>query len=351
MRTCREAPVSYLWVWDCLPSGRTGCGRCSSRSLRAPPRYVQANFSLNYKPPSAEFERQRKMEAAGVLPAKSWDGIPKWTLGPGDVDPDVAWPKLQVKRTVGTVTAQAHDSKQADGTLRIVCISDTHTTIADDFKLPHGDVLVHAGDFSNVGQPAECRKFAEWIKKQPFEHKVVIAGNHDLSFDPESYAQTRIDISRGALPEECQSAPLKEQLSGACHYLEDSEVIIEGVKFYGSPWSPRFFDWAFNADRGEPIAEIWRKIPTDTDVLVTHGPPIGHGDLCSGGNRAGCVDLLREIETRVRPVVHIFGHVHEGYGLWANPTCPTTFVNASTCTLQYRPNNPPIVFDIPKPAA
>ena len=78
---------------------------------------------------------------------------------------------------------------------------------------------------------------------------------------------------------------------------------------------------------------------------MSHGPPLGHGDLCSNDLRAGCVDLLRELQERVRPVMHIFGHIHEGYGVTTNGH--TTFVNASTCTLQYRPSNPPLVFDLP----
>jgi hypothetical protein len=80
----------------------------------------------------------------------------------------------------------------------------------------------------------------------------------------------------------------------------DSSVVIEGIRFYGSPWTPYFYGWGFNAYRGGEIAAIWRRIPTDTDVLITHGPPIGIGDACFDGQRAGCVDLLREIETRVR---------------------------------------------------
>jgi Icc-related predicted phosphoesterase len=104
-------------------------------------------------------------------------------------------------------------------------------------------------------------------------------------------------------------------------------------------------------------------IPGDVDVLVTHGPPIGHGDRCMGGNRAGtvvdikdlyetharrglgCVDLLREIQTRVKPKYHVFGHIHEGYGLTTDGT--TVFANASICNYHYRGVNAPVVFDLP----
>lgn len=84
--------------------------------------------------------------------------------------------------------------------------------------------------------------------------------------------------------------------------VPDSGITIDGVRFYGSPWTPEFYGWGFNAERGDEIAAIWRRIPTETDVLITHGPPVGIGDACFDGQRAGCVDLLREIETRVCPL-------------------------------------------------
>ena len=75
---------------------------------------------------------------------------------------------------------------------------------------------------------------------------------------------------------------------------------------------PEFCSWGFNLPRGDPCLEKWQKIPSNVDILMTHGPPIGHGDLCTGGNRAGCVDLLREVQYRIRPKYHVFGHIHEG---------------------------------------
>ena len=84
------------------------------------------------------------------------------------------------------------------------------------------------------------------------------------------------------------------------------------MKFYGSPQQPAFFDWAFNVERGPAkIGKFGERIPADTDVLVTHGPPLGRGDLCSSGLRAGCVDLLQHVQQRVKPKLHVFGHIHE----------------------------------------
>lgn len=93
--------------------------------------------------------------------------------------------------------------------------------------------------------------------------------------------------------------------------------------------------------------QVWEKIPADTDILITHGPPLGYGDLCEGGHRAGCYDLLNIIQKKIRPKYHIFGHIHEDYGMTTDGV--TTFVNASTCDFRYRPIQPAIVFDYPIP--
>ncbi|KAI0224897.1 Metallophosphoesterase domain-containing protein 1 [Lamellibrachia satsuma] len=130
-------------------------------------------------------------------------------------------------------------------------------------------------------------------------------------------------------------------------YLKDSEVTVFGIRVYGSPWQPEFYNWAFNLPRGQPCLDKWNRIPEGIDVLVTHGPPVGYGDLCSSGLRAGCVELLSTIQHRVRPKFHVFGHIHEGYGVTSDGC--TTYINASTCTLQYKTSNPPIVFDLPLP--
>jgi Icc-related predicted phosphoesterase len=94
---------------------------------------------------------------------------------------------------------------------------------------------------------------------------------------------------------------------------------------------------------------VWRKCPANVDIMLTHGPVLGHGDLCFPlKNRAGCVDLLRECAERIKPKYHISGHIHEGYGISTDGT--TKFVNASICTQRYKASNAPIVIDVPKPA-
>ncbi len=119
--------------------------------------------------------------------------------------------------------------------------------------------------------------------------------------------------------------------------------MIEGIHIYGSPWQPWFHDWAFNLRRGPEIRAKWRLIPPKTDVLITHGPPYGHGDRTILGEIIGCRDLLEVVE-RIRPRFHIFGHIHEGAGLTANEH--TDFINASSCNHRFEPVNEPIVFEI-----
>jgi len=129
-------------------------------------------------------------------------------------------------------------------------------------------------------------------------------------------------------------------------YLEDEACEVHGYKFFGAPWQPEFCNWAFNLPRGHECAAAWDRIPTETEVLITHGPCLGHGDLlCPSGLRSGCVDLLQTVTQRVKPLFHIAGHIHEGYGATTNGT--TTFIQASTCTYDYKPTNPPILFDLP----
>lgn len=110
-----------------------------------------------------------------------------------------------------------------------------------------------------------------------------------------------------------------------------------------SSWQPEFCKWAFNLKRGEECLKKWNLIPNDIDILITHTPPLGFGDLCCSGVRAGCVELLTSVQKRIKPKYHIFGHVHEAYGIYSD--LKIVYINASTCDINYLPNNPPIVFD------
>jgi predicted phosphohydrolase len=206
--------------------------------------------------------------------------------------------------------------------MRIVCLSDTHN-LHQRIRVPEGDLLLHAGDATMRGTAPEIAAFFAWLSTLPHAHKVVIAGNHDFLFEREP-------------------AVARALVHGAV-YLEDSAIEIEGLRIWGSPWQPWFYDWAFNLRRGAPLREKWDLVPEGTDVLVTHGPPHGVLDRVDGGEQVGCADLLDAL-CRINPRLHLFGHIHEGYGRETREG--TAFVNASICDRGYRPVNPPVVVDL-----
>lgn len=206
--------------------------------------------------------------------------------------------------------------------MRVVALSDTHGRHGA-VAVPDGDLLIHAGDFTDHGSLEEIAAFDAFLAGLPHRHKVVIAGNHDFAFERDPAAARAV-------------------LAHAT-YLEDGETTVDGLRLWGSPWQPWFYDWAFNLRRGADIRRKWALIPEGIDILVTHGPPHGHGDRTAQGLAVGCEDLLTRVR-EVRPRVHLFGHIHEGFGTTSDGT--TTFVNASTCDLRYRPVNPPLVLDL-----
>uniref|UniRef100_A0A7S0LGU6 Calcineurin-like phosphoesterase domain-containing protein n=1 Tax=Coccolithus braarudii TaxID=221442 RepID=A0A7S0LGU6_9EUKA len=238
------------------------------------------------------------------------------------------------------------DREQQPGTARFVAISDTHNQ-ESTMSVPMGDVLIHAGDFTQTGSIEQIASFSEWFGSLPHPRKVLIAGNHDLSLHRASFEATsrRFGLATPNPDGVCTEATRILQSIPGCEYLCDSGTSAFGVTIWGSPWSPEFCHWAFNLPRGQPCRGKWCLIPAGTDVVVTHGPPLGHGDLCASEQRAGCLNLLDELQSRVRPKYHIFGHIHEGYG--ATTDGVTTYLNASSCSLRYRVEHAPLVFDMP----
>ncbi|CAH0491516.1 unnamed protein product [Peronospora farinosa] len=228
--------------------------------------------------------------------------------------------------------------------MKVVCVSDTHGLHENALTIPPGDIFVHAGDFTDTGKRSEVLAFNEFLGRLPHRYKLVIAGNHESSFDRQFYPEYWHQYGH---KQQYDPTEVRALLTNAL-YLEDQAVLIEGYLFYGTPWQPEFCNWAFNLPRGDALLRQWRLIPTDTDVLVTHTPPMGHGDLV-GFQRVGCADLLREVENRVRPKLHVFGHVHEGYGRSVSSDGKITYLNASTCTHDYEPVNPPLVFELTGP--
>ncbi len=206
--------------------------------------------------------------------------------------------------------------------LKLVLISDTHGKYSK-LQLPDGDVLIHAGDITRRGRMQELLDFNEWLGGLNFIHKIVIAGNHDFI---------------------CEHTDAASLLTSGT-YLQDSGIEINGWHFWGSPWQPKFQHWAFNLERGEPLRRKWALIPEYTDVLITHTPPKGIGDRVFFGKHVGCKDLLDALE-RVRPQLHVFGHIHEARGVYKMRDI--TLINASSCSF-FHTLSPPIVWELKKP--
>lgn len=224
--------------------------------------------------------------------------------------------------------------------MKLVLISDTHG-LHDQVKVPDGDVLIFAGDLGGYGTKAEVWRFATWMGKQKHAHKIAIAGNHDWAL----YKPSEKWRARGIF----QAAHVT--------YLEDSGITIDGVTFWGTPWTPNFYDWAFMYPRSSEMAKtVWNKVPEGTDVLITHGPPRGILDpaYSDPSGHAGCDELYEQVTERIKPKVHVFGHLHDGYGkltVHVNPPMKRPredilFVNAAICNDFYQPVNAPIEVEI-----
>lgn len=202
--------------------------------------------------------------------------------------------------------------------------------------MPDGDILIHAGDWTHRGEEKLTIEFLQWFNSQTkYKHRVFVAGNHD--FYPERHSDSFKTLVRTAAPD--------------CVYLEDESVILEGYKIHGSPVSPEFCDWAFNRFRGADIQKHWDMIPSDTEVLITHGPILGYGDTLSAhgsepGKQIGCANLLNTIDARLKELkLHVSGHIHEGAGVYSHGNI--IVVNASVLDERYRLRHQPRVVTLP----
>ena len=207
--------------------------------------------------------------------------------------------------------------------MNIVLWSDSHSR-HELCRIPDGDVLIFAGDIGARGTLEELESFDAFLGRLPHRRKIVIAGNRDYFFED-------------------QPAESLRRLTHAA-YLQDEETVVDGIRIFGSPWQPPFMKTAFNLPRGGPLREKWSRIPTGIDVLITHTPPMGIGDRTASGLHVGCEDLLAAV-LRIRPRVHVFGHVHEGYGMTRKDGM--LFVNASVVDERMEISHPPVVVSVP----
>ena len=221
--------------------------------------------------------------------------------------------------------------------MKICCISDSHGRHNEiDFsEFQDCSVLVHAGDWTKTtrNQDLENIQFLEWMESLDFEHKILICGNHELLVEknPELFQRCL------------------ENIAPSVTYLMNESVVIDGIKFYGSPYSNEFCGWAF-MEYDHDLQTIWNAIDLDTDVLVTHGPAYKSHDLVNNdwspmrdpnvGSKS-----LRERKTMLPQLkAHVSGHIHEAYGTSETHGC--TNVCASICDENYRAMNPPIKLEI-----
>ncbi|CAE7341478.1 Mpped1 [Symbiodinium necroappetens] len=202
-------------------------------------------------------------------------------------------------------------------------------------SLPSGDVLIHCGDFSNEGTEEECADFCRWASQQPFRHKLLVCGNHDLTCD-ESWYQEHWQAWHESFQSPERVAAMLEEAGITVLAGSGRALRIAGVCFYGSPWQPRQpkvrRPMAFGLRRGAELKEEWAKIPTGIDVLLTHTPPANILDIADHtgrqGQSIGCEELAKAVSQRTDVAVHVFGHVHGSYGIHRSKK--TFFINAAS---------------------
>ncbi len=216
--------------------------------------------------------------------------------------------------------------------MNLVFISDTHGKHKQTLREAlTGDIIFHSGDFvGDHNSVMAYELFFKWYSELNFTHRILIAGNHDMHMENTFKKQYLYD-------------------NYGITYLCNETVELEGIKIYGSPHTPHFYNWFFTKSRGRELEEIWKKIPEDTDILLTHGPPFGIGDNVRN-ELTGCIDLLhRVLELNLK--IHSFGHIHEGYGMYRAPQAGvfTKFLNSSILNGTYQATNRPhtITYDHP----
>lgn len=197
--------------------------------------------------------------------------------------------------------------------MKIIHISDTHGAHRRMAALPEGDVLVHSGDFTMTGSEAEVLDFLEWFCDQPYKHKIFIAGNHDM----------------------CLYGASIDGLDDNVHYLCNTGIEIDGVKFYGVP----MFMEDCVTDRQ---CRYYARIPADTDVLITHTPPFEILDF-DDEIHYGSEEVLAKVK-EVKPQLHLFGHVHRDHGI--KHIGSTTFSNAAIMCSAYTYLQEPNIIEI-----
>lgn len=216
--------------------------------------------------------------------------------------------------------------------IKIICFSDTHRN--HDFLNIDGDfdIAIFSGDAGTYRNPYQNQSaildFIEWYSSlKSIKHKIWIAGNHCTSIEHRLVDAKKLSEEKGLI------------------YLQHDFVEVEGLKIFGSPYTPSFgYGWAFNVDRGKPIERFWSQIPEDVEILVVHGPPYGRLDKVQSGERVGCKDLTERIKSLKNLKLVQYGHIHEDYGHEIIDN--VNYINASVLNLRYELVNKPFVVEI-----
>jgi Icc-related predicted phosphoesterase len=203
--------------------------------------------------------------------------------------------------------------------LRIVLISDTHQ-LHEDLDMPEGDILIHAGDFSAYSTEKELEKINAWFGTLPYKKVFLTPGNHDGELF-NRYDQSIKTLTNATV-------------------LLDEAFEYEGYKIYGTPWCIQYGDWWFMSHE-KALQAAWNDIPIDTDILITHQPPYDILDHVARGH-AGSVSLRETVLERVKPKLHVFGHLHMDGGQTLRKD-GTIFVNAAMCDEDYEIHRKPVV--------
>jgi len=207
-------------------------------------------------------------------------------------------------------------------TLRLVLISDTHE-LHREVDVPDGDIFIHAGDFTMFSESMETVvDFNDWLGELPHPYKIVVPGNHEFFLEADPSRRFMLDNAIVLINEGTE---------------------IDGLRIWGSPVTP-LYGGAFGLRSAKDRRRLYAQIPQDIDVLVSHGPPFGILDTAPiSGLHEGCRELLDAV-MRVRPKLHVFGHIHTAYGIFR--TEHTTFVNASRLGLHDDPDKAPFVLEM-----
>lgn len=219
--------------------------------------------------------------------------------------------------------------------MKIAFISDTHNKHKQipEVYFEGIDMLIHAGDVSGRGYRNEILPFLDWYEAIPVKYKIFISGNHDFYFEQ----AVKDDKTKADLENILKNRP-------SIIYLNDSGVEIEGIKIWGSPVQPWFYNWAFNR-MGIDIQPHWDLIPSDTQLLITHGPIEGYLDMTMSGDITGCPYLKETINDRLKELkLHVCGHIHEAYGKLVMAD-GNVLLNASVLNYRYEMQNRPITME------